>query len=299
MNKVIIISLSGRAYQVEENAHVKVSAYLDEAARRLAKDPGKAGILADLELALAEKLERFLSPAKNVVAETEMDAVLKEMGPVESSSDGEEKPAERPGAAAPARAMRLYRLREEGFFSGVCAGLAAYAGLDPTVVRVAFVLLALFTSGSWVLVYVVLAFVMPRAVTDEQRAAAYGDPFTAREWVDQAKGHYDKLAEGHNWRCWLRESARKMRQERRERRAYMYPHGAFSPFSMLLVLAGMLASLSWLVGLAGIITGGAAFGWSVPAGVPLWAAMLGWCFLYAAVVVPLRLRRRRRCCGAT
>ncbi len=296
MNKVITVNLSGKAYQLEEGAHNNLRAYLDEAARRLAADPGRAEILSDLEQALAEKCERFLSPPKNVVTEPEMDALLKEMGPVESSAGGEAKAEEQPKAARSAGVKRLYRLKEEGFFTGVCAGLAAYFSLDPVVVRIIFALLTLFTSGSWVLIYIILAFIMPRARTEEQRAAAYGDPFTAKEWVDQAKGHYEKLAGGHNWRSLLRETARKMRQERRERRNYVYPHGRFSPFSLLLVLAGAAVSLAWVVGLSGIISGGAAFGWNVPAGTPLWLALLGWSCLYALVVVPLRLTRRGACC---
>jgi len=295
MNKVITISLGGRAYQLEEGAHDKLRSYLDEAARRLAADPGKDEILSDLERALAEKCERFLSPAKNVVAAAEMEQILKEMGPVESSAEGE-APAEKPKAAM-AHAKRLYKLKEEGFFSGVCAGLAAYSGLDATVVRLIFVLLTLFTSGSWILIYIVLAFLMPRAVTEEQRAAAYGDPFTAKEWVDQAKGHYEKLAENHDWRAMIREARLKRREERRARRNYVYPHGRFGPFSLLLVLIGGAVSLVWLLGLAGIISGGAVLGWALPAGVPLWLALLGWSCLYAAIAVPLRLLRRGACCG--
>jgi phage shock protein PspC (stress-responsive transcriptional regulator) len=293
MNKVITVSLSGRAYQLEEGAHAKVRAYLDEAARRLAADPGKAEILADLELALSEKCGRYLSPAKNVVTDGEMDAVLKEMGPVESSS-GEEAAPERPKETRPG-VKRLYRIKEEGVFAGVCAGLAAYMGLDPAVIRLVFALLALFTGGSWVLAYLILVFVMPRAFTEEQRAAAYGDPFTAREWVDQAKGHYEKLAESRDWRGMLREARARMRQERRERRQRMYPNGRLNP--LLLVLIGAAVSLVWLFGLAGIINGGALFGRALPAGLPLWLAMAGWSCLYAVVVVPLKLLRRGVCCA--
>lgn len=43
---------------------------------------------------------------------------------------------------------------------GVCSGLANYLDLDPTVVRVGFVL-AVILGGVGVLVYIVLAIAMP------------------------------------------------------------------------------------------------------------------------------------------
>jgi len=43
---------------------------------------------------------------------------------------------------------------------GVCSGLANYFDLDPTIVRVAF-LVAAFMFGTGFLLYIILAFVMP------------------------------------------------------------------------------------------------------------------------------------------
>lgn len=296
MNKVITVSLGGRAYQIEEGAHEAVKAYLDEAARRLASDPGKAEILSDLELALAEKCERFLTPAKNVVSAEEMGRIIKEMGPVEGSAGEAPKPAEKP--AAHGRVRRLYRIKDEAVISGVCSGLAAYVGLDPTIVRLIFALLTLFTGGSWIVVYILLVLLVPPARTEEQKAAAYGEPFTAKEWVQKAKEN-PAGAECCRFGSGLREAARRLRQERRERRAYMYPNGRFNPVSGLLVFAGMALSLAWVVGLAAIMSGGPVFGWPLPAGLPEWAAVAGWTCLYALAVVPLRLARHGACRGAS
>ena len=46
---------------------------------------------------------------------------------------------------------------------GVCAGLADYLGLDPTIVRVVWVLLVLF-AGFGILLYLILWIVMPKAI---------------------------------------------------------------------------------------------------------------------------------------
>jgi phage shock protein C len=46
--------------------------------------------------------------------------------------------------------------------AGVCGGLAEYFGLDPTVVRVAYVLLSIFSAGFLgILVYIVLWVLIP------------------------------------------------------------------------------------------------------------------------------------------
>ena len=52
-------------------------------------------------------------------------------------------------------------------FSGVCNGLAAYFGIDPTFVRLGFVLLTVF-GGTGVLIYLVMVIVVPEASTPEE-----------------------------------------------------------------------------------------------------------------------------------
>ena len=55
---------------------------------------------------------------------------------------------------------RLYRSRTDKKICGVCAGLANYLGLDPTVVRLITVLLAFFAGGG-VMAYLLCALIIP------------------------------------------------------------------------------------------------------------------------------------------
>ncbi len=55
---------------------------------------------------------------------------------------------------------RLYRSRDERMIAGVAGGLAEYFGIDPTLVRLAFVAFTL-AGGSGVLAYLILAIIMP------------------------------------------------------------------------------------------------------------------------------------------
>lgn len=60
---------------------------------------------------------------------------------------------------------KLKRSRSESMIAGVCGGLGDYFGLDPTVVRLVFVLLALL-GGPGLVLYVILWIVMPRQLAD-------------------------------------------------------------------------------------------------------------------------------------
>lgn len=56
---------------------------------------------------------------------------------------------------------KLYRSRSNRMIVGVCAGLADFFGIDPTIVRLLFAVGALFGFGSFILIYIVLFIVVP------------------------------------------------------------------------------------------------------------------------------------------
>ena len=56
---------------------------------------------------------------------------------------------------------KLYRSRKDRIISGVCAGLGDFFGIDPTVVRVIFVLGMVLGFGSFAFIYLVMIFIVP------------------------------------------------------------------------------------------------------------------------------------------
>lgn len=56
---------------------------------------------------------------------------------------------------------RLYKSNTDKKLDGVCAGIANYFNIDPTLVRLAWVIFSL-AGGSGVLAYIIAAIVMPR-----------------------------------------------------------------------------------------------------------------------------------------
>ncbi|MDE2085967.1 MAG: PspC domain-containing protein [Xanthomonadaceae bacterium] len=57
---------------------------------------------------------------------------------------------------------RLCRSRQNRTLAGVCGGIAEYLGWDPTLVRVAWIILTLL-GGSGILIYLIMWLVMPES----------------------------------------------------------------------------------------------------------------------------------------
>lgn len=65
------------------------------------------------------------------------------------------------------KSKKLYRKTEGKMLLGVCAGLADYLELDPTVVRLLWVLFTC-VGGSGILAYIICAIIMPVEGTNAQ-----------------------------------------------------------------------------------------------------------------------------------
>src|SRR5688500_8828872 len=104
MQKVITINLNGNAYQLDEQGYDALRAYLDHARVQLGGNPDAAEILRDVEQSIAEKCLRVLGPGKTVVTTLEIEQILREIGPVESSGA-----AHAHGSTAGSDTRRLYQ----------------------------------------------------------------------------------------------------------------------------------------------------------------------------------------------
>lgn len=60
----------------------------------------------------------------------------------------------------------LYRLPKQGQIAGVCAGIADYFDVDVSLMRLIWVIMAFVTGGGIVIVYFILAIVVPTPDSD-------------------------------------------------------------------------------------------------------------------------------------
>ncbi|MBQ3722316.1 MAG: PspC domain-containing protein [Bacteroidales bacterium] len=56
---------------------------------------------------------------------------------------------------------RLYKSRTEKTLGGVCGGIAEYFDIDPTIVRLAW-LVAVFCAGGGLIAYIIAYIVIPK-----------------------------------------------------------------------------------------------------------------------------------------
>lgn len=100
---------------------------------------------------------------------------------------------------------QLYRSESNRLIAGVAGGLGEYFDVDPTLIRIAFVLLTL-SGGSGILIYIVLWIIIPTASSGRHAATHDTMKENAKEVEAKAK-HFAKEAEhaaqGADTKVWL------------------------------------------------------------------------------------------------
>lgn len=56
---------------------------------------------------------------------------------------------------------RLLRSRKNRVLGGICGGIGDYVNMDPTVIRIIYVLLSILTAFCGLLVYLILLLIIP------------------------------------------------------------------------------------------------------------------------------------------
>lgn len=200
MQKVVSINLRGNAYQLEEEGYALLEDYLVSARNSLKQDPDKDEVMQDFEQAIAEKCDQLLSEHKSVVTTDEIRKIIEAMGPVEAET-AEPVDAEAHNTDASQEPIKkLYTLKEGALLGGVCTGLSAYFNIDVVIIRLVFIILALFTFGFSVLLYIALLLIVPEAKTPEQKAELRGQKFNAQAVIDRAKQKYAEVSQYPHWK---------------------------------------------------------------------------------------------------
>lgn len=148
MNTTKNISMGGYAFIIEEDAYLRLKKYTEDVKMNLAGSPGADEIMADIEVRIAEIL-RENKGGREVVTAEDVNTVISRMGEPEvyMQDDNREQQKQKPQDEDSGTVnKRLYRDPENKILGGVCGGLAAYLGVDPVWIRLAFVITTLFTA---------------------------------------------------------------------------------------------------------------------------------------------------------
>ena len=72
---------------------------------------------------------------------------------------------------------RLYRSRDDRMITGVAGGVAEHLDADPSIIRIVWALLIFLTGGLALLVYIVMAIVVPERPAGEDPARTPSEPW--------------------------------------------------------------------------------------------------------------------------
>ena len=128
----------------------------------------------------------------------------------------------------------LYRSDKDRMIWGVCGGLAHHFKIDPSIVRLIFIL-TIFFGGLGIVAYIILAIVVPR------EGSQAGEPSeTIKENVQEIKDTTQQI--GKDIQSTL--NSREKTAETRENREYDRNHSAGFIFGMVVLVIGIIALLS-------------------------------------------------------
>jgi len=174
MKKTVTANIGGFVFQIDDDAFELLSRYLERVRRKFSSEPGCDEIMADIENRIAETLQKKVLAGKNVIVLIDVKELIMQLGEPEQIVGEDEEPASSTDnsydGGRPSK--RLYRDPDDSILGGVCSGLAAYFGLDPTLVRVLFALSLL--AGFGFMLYIILWIVVPKAKTTSERLEMRG-----------------------------------------------------------------------------------------------------------------------------
>lgn len=181
MKKVVDITIGRVVFTIEDDAYARLEAYLKSFEESLPNDKDRAEVMEDIELRIAELFQKESKFARQVIDLKIVESVISCLGEVESkgstntNSDYSQSTVNQNQMKS---SRKLYRNPDDKKLAGVCSGLAAYFDIDPTIVRLLFVIL-LISGGSGVLAYIIMWVVMEEADTVAKKLEMRGEPVTA------------------------------------------------------------------------------------------------------------------------
>lgn len=202
MNKTLSIALAGFSFVIEEHAYIKLSDYL--AALKSSLDVSEADeVMHDIEIRIVEILRDNMAK-REAVNDEDIEKVIAQLGRPEVIEEQEEayysdSSSKKNRAKNMVGEKQLFRDPENQKIGGVCAGLAAYFGMEIKWMRAiwigAFILL-IPAAGSPLLIallYVILWAVLPKAASAADFLKMKGKPINFDN-IKQESGNFVKFA---------------------------------------------------------------------------------------------------------
>lgn len=194
MKKNITINFFGTLYAIDEDAYELLNRYLGDMKKYFSRKEGGEEIADDIEHRVGELMAELKADGREPIDIELVKEIIGRIGNPEelddvASEEGGESPTTghrgREWFSEQVSKKRLYCNPDDKMLCGVLSGIACYLGIDPVWVRLIVVALAVLPIpfiyiSFWtvLIIYVVLALIIPEAKTPEERLRMHGKPVT-------------------------------------------------------------------------------------------------------------------------
>lgn len=199
MKKNITINLCGRLFQIDEDAYELLQHYIESLRHSFGKSEGGDEIVDDIEARIAELFTELREQGNEAITIDHVKAIISRIGEPEQLTENEEsdksdKAHKFDSFNSAAQGVydnvrkrtsgkKLFRNPNDKMVAGVLSGLAKYTDTDPVIWRLLTVLFSAF-YGVGIIIYIVLAIILPEARTPEQLLQMEGKAVTPQHLAD-------------------------------------------------------------------------------------------------------------------
>lgn len=198
MNKTVNINLAGIFFHIDEDAYLKLQRYLEAIKRSFTDSQGRDEIISDIEARIAELFSEKIKDEKQVIGMQEVNEVIEVMGQPEDYRIDEEIFEDEPNTASDEKsgiAKRLFRDTSNSYIGGVFSGLSHYLGIDVFWLRLISFLIAIFSGGGIILIYIALWIFVPEAISTADQLAMRGKPINISNIEEKVKEGFNEVAD--------------------------------------------------------------------------------------------------------
>ena len=180
MNKTVNINLAGTFFHIDEDAYARLQRYLEAIRHSFSNTQGRDEIISDIEARIAELFNEKVKNDRQVISIKEVEEVITIMGQPEDYMVDEEIFEDEPKRTKSTKTAgkQLFRDTENGHVGGVSSGLGHYLGIEAIWVRLLWILLTIFSSGAFILIYIAFWIFVPEAKTTADKLAMRGEEVT-------------------------------------------------------------------------------------------------------------------------
>ena len=178
MKEITRIHLAKTPFSAEIDAKKSLEKYLNLIQKNMHAEPEA---MQEIEARMVELLAERGVAKDGVIGNDDVLAIQKQMGEPRDFSDGSdnaETDVDVDEEVLGNSSKQLMRDTEHGLIGGVCAGVAAYFGVNPLWIRLIAIFSPFITFGTAVLIYIVMWLSIPEARTASDKLRMRGEPVT-------------------------------------------------------------------------------------------------------------------------